>query len=60
MDENYLHDTMNRSNKLYSMISIDNDALEILYDHKRLNVNVNDRILRVMVEKKVSITQVSQ
>lgn len=58
MDENYLHDRMNRSNKSYPMASSDNDVRERAYDLQRSNANVNDRIPLMMDQRKESITQI--
>lgn len=58
MDENYLHDRMNRSNKSYSKISNDNDVRERACDLRRSYVNVNDRIRLMMDERIESITQI--
>lgn len=59
MDSDYLHDRMYRLNVLNSMIiSTDNDALVMLYDHELLNVNVGDVIQQVLVEMRHTIIQV--
>lgn len=54
----YLHYRMNHRNEFYSMISIENDELMIVYDHEHEDENAIDRIRLVQDEMRDAKEQV--